>query len=426
MCDSWSSCGPTQAIFRSVNPETCRNAKVELAWKNFGCAASSSVIHEVYQSGVLPVTIGNPIEPTTVRMLDAVPGPWIIFARSVSLQTPLNLLRSLLTCRRWVGGVVGERSFKFFLQFNFYSFLLSTFTMSALAYFVAERKEGPSLAVQWIIALGLSGFFCLFTMGIFINSLRMALRNVTSIEDVNSHTRTVLLAVLLPPELQGEKFSIPPPPPQAHPPADMSLKRSADSDRPLTSDLNDPSHSSYFLNLQNSRPPRRSSVLPYQDRIWRGTVTYPLQLQTDRPPLPAPTPKTFAILETLPGMNVWDLGGGCRNLQTILGSSLHEWLLPIKHSPCCDHSSMISQFPLGPDFEELLIEAGLTPRPISSAPPQQLPIDATPSALSRNRRRKPRLDPGWQNGERPDGWLSEKEARRLRNEARRTTRDGLG
>lgn len=328
----------------------------------------------------------------------------------------------------WVGGVLGERSLKFFVQFNFYSFLLSAFAMSVLAYFVAEKKESSNIAVQWIIALGLSAFFCLFTLGIFLNSLWMTLRNATSVENINYHAQTTLLAILLPPEMQGEKMDNPPPPPKTHLSSDMSLKRSVDGDNPLTSDLNDPSHSSYFMNLQNPRPARRSSVLPYQDRIWRGTVTYPLSLQTNRPPLPAPPPKTFAILETLPGMNVWDLGSKFQNFKAVFGSSLHEWLLPIKHSPCCDHSSLVSQFPLGPDFEELLIEAGLTPRPLSSAPPRQPPVDATASSIStsRNRRKRPRLEAGWQNGERPDGWLSEKEARRLRNEARRATREGLG
>ena len=53
----------------------------------------------------------------------------------------------------WVGGVVGERSYKFFVQFNAYSFLLSAYTMSVLAFYVAERKETAGLEIQWLIAL---------------------------------------------------------------------------------------------------------------------------------------------------------------------------------------------------------------------------------------------------------------------------------
>ncbi|KAK5170292.1 Palmitoyltransferase pfa5 [Saxophila tyrrhenica] len=326
----------------------------------------------------------------------------------------------------WVGGVVGERSYKFFVQFNFYSFLLSGYTLAVLAYFVAQGGESNDLKVQWLIALGLAGFFAFFTIGITLNSIWMVFRNVTSIENIDAFSRTMLLAVLLPPELQGKTLEGPPTPPQAHLRPDSSPSRSGESEMPLTSDLDDPSHSTYFSNLQTPRPPRRSSNLPFQERIWRGTVTYPLYLPIDRPPLPAPQPRTFAILETLPGMNVWDLGSAYRNFKAAFGDSPHDWLLPIRHSPCCDHTSLISQYPLGPDFEELLIEAGLVARPKHFHPREDVvPHDSKSATASRKRRRKRRLDDGWQNGERPDGWFSEKEARRVRNDARRRMRGDL-
>ena len=320
----------------------------------------------------------------------------------------------------WVGGVVGERSYKFFVQFNFYSFLLSTFTTGVLAFFVAEQKESSVLKVQWLVALGLAGFFCLFTVGMVLNSLYMVFRNVTTIENIDSHFRKMLIAVRLPPEMQGQTLNGPPPPPDVHLRHEVSPSRSGDSARPLTSEIDDPSHSSYFTNLQASRPPRRSSLLPYQDRIWKGTVTYPIHLPSDRPPLPAPEPRIFAILETLPGMNPWDLGSAWLNFKAVFGEKPHDWLLPVKHSPCCDHSSLVSWYPLGPDFEELLIEAGLMPRPSSLPPPKHEHHFSSRNAASRKRRRKRRLDNGWQDGERPDGWMSEKEARRIRNSARRS------
>lgn len=318
----------------------------------------------------------------------------------------------------WVGGVVGERSYKFFVQFNFYSFLLSAYTLTAFAYYTSKRKESASLEVQWLVALGLASFFCLFTMGMVLNSLWMTLRNVTTIENINADSRTILLAVLLPPALQGMELKEPPLPPGTHM-QEFSVAHLGASDPPLTSDIDDPSHSSYFSNINPSRRPRRSSVLPYQDHIWRGTITYPLHLPMDRPPLPAPQPRTFAILETLPGMNPWDVGAPYPNFKAVFGQKLHDWLLPVKHSPCCDHSSLVSIYPLGPDFEELLVEAGLAYRP------SHLPLRMRHSSdlgrtqtASRRRRRKRRLDQGWQNGERPDGWMSEKEARRVRNEWR--------
>lgn len=44
---------------------------------------------------------------------------------------------------------------KFFFQFLAYSWLLSTYGMILLAYFVHEDHS----KVQWLVALGLAGFF---------------------------------------------------------------------------------------------------------------------------------------------------------------------------------------------------------------------------------------------------------------------------
>lgn len=326
----------------------------------------------------------------------------------------------------WVGGVVGERSFKFFVQFNFYSFLFSVFVTSVLAYFVAGHGETSGQKVQWLVGVGLGGFFTLFTIGMVINSLWMACRNVTTIENIDAYSRTMLLAVLLPPELQEKALNgLPLPPQQVYSKYDRSPSESLDSKRRLTPDHNPPSHTSHFLRSHTRRPSHRSSALPFQQRVWKGTVTYPLHLPTDRPPLPAPQPRTFAILETLPGHNPWDIGSPFLNFKSVFGDNLLKWLLPLNHSPCCDHSSVVSMYSLGPDFEELLIEAGLMSRPSSMPIPEKSYYDVSRDDITRRRRRKPRLDVGWQNGERPDGWMSEKEARRKRNEARRAMQGGL-
>jgi palmitoyltransferase len=123
-------------------------------------------------------------------------------------------------------------------------------------------------------------------------------------------------------------------------------------------------------------------------------------------------------------MNPWDLGRAYLNFKAVFGERLHDWLLPLKHSPCCDHSSQISQFPLGPDFKQLLIEAGLAARPSSQDAKSDLYDFSGSTASQRKRKRRRKLDAGWQHGERPDGWISEKEARRQRKEARRV--NGIG
>jgi palmitoyltransferase len=46
-----------------------------------------------------------------------------------------------------------------------------------------------------------------------------------------------------------------------------------------------------------------------------------------------------------------------------MGYSISDWLLPLKHSPCADHSSSESAFALGPVVTRLKQEAGLIPAP---------------------------------------------------------------
>ncbi|KAK4623606.1 Palmitoyltransferase pfa5 [Fulvia fulva] len=305
----------------------------------------------------------------------------------------------------WVGGVVGERTLKFFIQFVFYTMILTGYLTVVLAYWVARQKGH----VHWYVALGLAGFFLLFTLGMVMNSLNMVFQNITTIENVS---RRMYLAVLLPPERQVDP-TMPPPPAKVSPTADD------DSDRPMTSHLDDPAHLNYF-----SRPSRSGNPMqppdpapPAKSKIWKGTITFPLHLPVDRPPLPAPQPRIFAILHTPPGLNPWNMGSAYTNFKQVFGDKLHEWVFPIKHSPCCDHTSQISEFPLGSEFELLLMDAGLVQRERPHRKDRR-------SSTSRGGKRKRRLDVGWQDGERPDGWVSEKEARRIRNEWRRRAEQG--
>lgn len=105
------------------------------------------------------------------------------------------------------------------------------------------------------------------------------------------------------------------------------------------------------------------------DSPWAPTfrmVSYPLE-----PPVPAQPPSdpstterhVFAILHTRPGENPFDLGSSFKNIQQVMGYSLADWLLPLKHSPCADHSSPESAFALGPVVTRLKQEAGLVPPP---------------------------------------------------------------
>ena len=66
--------------------------------------------------------------------------------------------------------------------------------------------------------------------------------------------------------------------------------------------------------------------------------------------------RTFAILRMLkPGDNPWDLGSALLNLETVMGTDILDWVLPIRRSPCCNHESPESQFRLGPKVDLLRV-----------------------------------------------------------------------
>jgi palmitoyltransferase len=106
-----------------------------------------------------------------------------------------------------------------------------------------------------------------------------------------------------------------------------------------------------------------------EDSPWAPTfrmVSYPPEppASTQPPSDPSTTERhVFAILHTLPGENPFDLGSSLKNIQQVMGYSLADWLLPLKHSPCADHSSPESAFALGPVVMRLKQEAGLEPSP---------------------------------------------------------------
>ena len=86
------------------------------------------------------------------------------------------------------------------------------------------------------------------------------------------------------------------------------------------------------------------------------TITYPLHIP--EPGSRHPHPRTFAILHSKAGQNPFDLGWR-ENFKSVMGSSLADIFLPLKYSPCCDHSSGECSFALGPEFQRMKEAAGL-------------------------------------------------------------------
>ncbi|POR35060.1 Palmitoyltransferase [Tolypocladium paradoxum] len=213
----------------------------------------------------------------------------------------------------WVGGMVAETSFNFFFQFTLYTACLCSICIATAAYSLQMQIEQGRGLDGWVITvIVLAALFGVFTFAMTLTSARFIFTNITNI-DILRKTQVFFLAVRIP---------------------------------------------------RNSPP---SDKFP--------TIVYPLQ---PRPAWEAagqgqPQPnggdghssardqqatRRFAILRTEPRENPWDLGYW-GNWKSVMGNNIVEWLLPIKHSPCCNHESMVSEYQFGPLVAELKKRYGI-------------------------------------------------------------------
>ncbi|KAF2758869.1 zf-DHHC-domain-containing protein [Pseudovirgaria hyperparasitica] len=86
----------------------------------------------------------------------------------------------------WVGGCLGETTYKFFIQFLAYAFLDCLFCLITSAVLVAERKRVTgSIPGQWVVAIVLPAVFGFFCFGMLATHIPMLLANRTTIEVLN-------------------------------------------------------------------------------------------------------------------------------------------------------------------------------------------------------------------------------------------------
>lgn len=197
-----------------------------------------------------------------------------------------------------------------------------------------------------------ASFFFTFTAGMTGTSISLAVRNLTQVEQLGAKSKVYVLAVLKPrPErlqlinpLLASGLSYPEityplsaPPPQIineiTPATEAPCVLSSERDRPNNvsqAPLAEPSVAQ--TDIHPDTPRIRDETLAVRD---------------------VKATRTFAILKMKPGENPWDLGSPFLNWQTVMGTSLIDWLLPIRRSPCCNHEDTESQFRLGPAVEHL-------------------------------------------------------------------------
>jgi palmitoyltransferase len=223
----------------------------------------------------------------------------------------------------WVGGVVGENSFKFFVQFVAYAFFYCLFVVVVAAIYLSEDLSDTSeLNGHFVALVAISGFFGLFTLGMTCSSLQFVFANLTTIENLSKKRRAWIFAVLIPPT-----FSLPQ---QGNYP-----------------------HITYPLPLPASEKSSSSAVSSPASAPHDETISDP-EVLSERD---TRATRTFAILQLAVGRNPWDLGA-VGNWKSVMGNNFLEWVLPIKQSPCRNHESHESQFETGRWMEELLVEVG--------------------------------------------------------------------
>ncbi|KAK3695562.1 DHHC palmitoyltransferase-domain-containing protein [Podospora appendiculata] len=168
----------------------------------------------------------------------------------------------------WVGGIIGETSFKFFVQFTFYTTLYCIIAISAGALCLKTLVESGAGVDGFVIGiLGIGGFFGLFTFTMTLSAGRYILVNLTNVDYLKSKTLVHQLAIRVPrgtePGIEYGVVTYPLPKPMSSP------------------------------------------------RLSGQTVTFEPLSERDQLAL-----RTFAIVRTEIGENPWDLGSPCEGSET--------------------------------------------------------------------------------------------------------------
>ncbi|KAH6607226.1 hypothetical protein Trco_003539 [Trichoderma cornu-damae] len=209
----------------------------------------------------------------------------------------------------WVGGMVSETSFNFFTQFCFYCSLFCAVSLAAGAYSFQQHHSDGDPPDGWALAtIILAILFGTFTFGMTLTSFRYILANTTTV-DMLKRPHTFVLAVRIP---------------QSTPPSDKYTVIV------------------YPLRGLPWRPGSEGQhhICPLHGPV-HGPVHGPASARDQL------AERKFAILRTKPRENPWDLGA-VQNWKSVMGDNFLEWVLPIRHSPCCNHDSMESDYRFGP------------------------------------------------------------------------------
>ncbi|KAI0400078.1 DHHC palmitoyltransferase-domain-containing protein [Xylaria palmicola] len=229
----------------------------------------------------------------------------------------------------WAGGMIAENSFKFFVQFTMYTALYCAVVLGAAAYSLRRQVEQAPYPDPYLLAvIVIAAFFGLFSFLMTVTSMRYIFLNMTNVDILSSHHKVYHLAVRVPRGTRSDRFGV----------RDYPLPKLETGSGEMRRDA-----TGHHLNGQTAGEQTRHVLVTSRDDL---------------------ATRTFAILETSPGDNPWDLGPW-RNWQSVMGSNPFDWLLPIRHSPCAQHESNDGLYPMDCFLKELRSKYGLSPGPPS-------------------------------------------------------------
>ncbi|TVY20922.1 Palmitoyltransferase [Lachnellula arida] len=291
----------------------------------------------------------------------------------------------------WVGGPVGENNFNFFVQFTFWTALYCLHLIIVMAIYVHRQLtvRDEKLNHHFAAILGLAGFFFTFTASMTGTSVQLLITNRTSVERLGAKTKITTLAIKRPPLEELARIN----PYTAQNPSYNVITYPLEPDHAPASQVRQgpPVISSAEMDVYNNtlNQDQESSAGPEElvtsnsptgedasmaeptasgnnqpSRVLGNGISQERMSARD-----LNATKTFAILNTSkPGDNPWALGSGLANWQTVMGTGVLDWFLPIHKSPCSYHEDPESHFALGPAVDRLreqhsFIAAGAAPSP---------------------------------------------------------------
>ncbi|GAB1312278.1 Palmitoyltransferase pfa5 [Madurella fahalii] len=210
----------------------------------------------------------------------------------------------------WVGGIVGETSFKFFVQFTFYTTLYAIVVIaSAILNLKSLLRSGAGIDGFAVAVLALAALFGLFTLTMTATSVRYILINLTNVDYVKSKNVVHQLAIRVPRGTpRGQNYTV--------------------------------------ITYPLPKPPNGSGLSGHT--VVNESPSLRDQLAT----------RTFAIVKTEMGENPWDLGY-YRNWKSVMGDNIIDWLFPFNQSPCASYENNESFYEMGPLYHQLRTRFGL-------------------------------------------------------------------